>query len=258
MYGLQGSKSQTIVGSFVRRRSTSQRQLFVRSAHGVGNRRRLVIATKLEVTRKRLTLRSSEVQEIARELTTLGLVHVKQEGALNVRQREVLRRALAEAGRALAWDVKAATSSDPMVEVVKDLKKLVQAGAKTLKEETAAELKVKKSEEKNLEKVVESLTKLTEKSEKAFPTEVTYSHTARDITQGFFTKTEIAELEDAGQAKETLQTIEKSLNRWGKLRVQMLEDLQQTDKRLTILSSDLEPFISSSRRLIDELILTFD
>ncbi|MGB1778412.1 MAG: hypothetical protein ACPHQP_02540 [Longimicrobiales bacterium] len=217
----------------------------------------MVIATKVEVTRKRLTLRSSEVQDIARELTNLGLVHVKQDGALNIRQSEKLRRALAEAGQALAWDVKAATSADPMSEVVKDLKKLVQAGTKTLKAEVADELKKKKIEERDLEKVVASLTKLSEKSDKAFPTGVEYSHTARDITQGFFTKTEAVELEDAGQAKETLQTIEKSLNRWGKLRVQMLEDLQQTDKRLNALSSDLEPFVVSSKRLIDELLLTF-
>jgi paraquat-inducible protein B len=217
----------------------------------------LVIATKVEVTRKRLTLRSSGVQDIARDLTNLGLVHVKQDGALNIRQSEKLRRALAEAGQALAWDVKAATSADPMSEVVKDLKKLVQAGTKTLKAEVADELKKKKVEERDLEKVVASLTKLSEKSDKAFPTEVEYSHTARDITQGFFTKTEAVELEDAGQAKETLQTIEKSLNRWGKLRVQMLEDLQQTDKRLNALSSDLEPFVVSSKRLIDELLLTF-
>lgn len=217
----------------------------------------MVIATKVEVTRKRLTLRSSEVQDIARDLTNLGLVHVKQDGALNIRQSEKLRRALAEAGQALAWDVKAATSADPMSEVVKDLKKLVQAGTKTLKAEVADELKKKKVEERDLEKVVASLTKLSEKSDKAFPTEVEYSHTARDITQGFFTKTEAVELEDAGQAKETLQTIEKSLNRWGKLRVQMLEDLQQTDKRLNALSSDLEPFVVSSKRLIDELLLTF-
>lgn len=217
----------------------------------------MVIATKVEVTRKRLTLRSSEVQDIARELTNLGLVHVKQDGALNIRQSEKLRRALAEAGQALAWDVKAATSADPMSEVVKDLKKLVQAGTKTLKAEVADELKKKKIEERDLEKVVASLTKLSEKSDKAFPTGVEYSHTARDITHGFFTKTEAVELEDAGQAKETLQTIEKSLNRWGKLRVQMLEDLQQTDKRLNALSSDLEPFVVSSKRLIDELLLTF-
>ena len=37
----------------------------------------------------------------------------------------------------------------------------------------------------------------------------------------------------------------------------MLEELQQTDKRLNVLSGDLEPFVASSRRLIDELILTF-
>ena len=60
----------------------------------------------MEVTRKRLTLNSSAVKEIARALTTLGLVHVEQDGILNVRQREELRRALAEAGEALAWDVK--------------------------------------------------------------------------------------------------------------------------------------------------------
>jgi hypothetical protein len=221
------------------------------------NRRRLVITAKLEVTRKRLTLSSSAVKDIARALTTLGLVHVEQDGVLNVRQTEELRRALAEAGEALAWDVKSATSANPMLDVVKDLKKLLKAGAKTLKAEVAIELKKKGSEERKLEKTVEVLTKLTEKSEKAFPAEISYSHTARDITQGFFTKTEEIVLEDVSQAKETLATVEKSLNRWGKLRVQMHEELQQTDKRLKVLVSDLEPFVISSRRLIDELLLTF-
>ena len=211
----------------------------------------------MEVTRKRLTLNSSAVKEIARELTRLGLVHVEHNGILNVRQREELRRALAEAGEALAWDVKSATSADPMPDVVKDLKKLVKAGAKTLKAEVAAELKKKNSEERKLEKTVEVLTTLSEKSEKAFPAEISYSHTARDITQGFFTKTEEVVLEDVSQTKETLATVEKSLNRWGKLRVQMHEELQQTDKRLKVLVSDLEPFVISSRRLIDELLLTF-
>lgn len=222
------------------------------------SRGRLVIATKLEATRKRLTLRSGPVQEIARELTTLGLVHVKQDGLLNVRQRETLRRALAGAADALAWDVKAATSSDPRGEAVKDLKKLVQAGAQTLKSEVADELSVKKSEEKQLEKVVESLEKLVEKSEKAFPSDLTYFHTARDVTQGFFTKTETLTLNDATEAKDTLQTIQKSLNRWGKLRVQMHEELQQTQKRLGILSGDMTDFIDSSRALLDELLLTLD
>ena len=121
----------------------------------------------MEVTRKRLTLSSSAVKDIARALTTLGLVHVEQDGVLNVRQSEELRRALAEAGEALAWDVKSATSANPMPDVVKDLKKLVKAGAKTLKAEVAAELKKKSSEERKLEKTVEVLTKLTEKSEKS-------------------------------------------------------------------------------------------
>ena len=221
------------------------------------NRRRLVITAKLEVTRKRLTLSSSAVKDIARALTTLGLVHVEQDGLLNVRQTEELRRALAEAGEALAWDVKSATSANPMPDVVKDLKKLLKAGAKTLKAEVAIELKKKGSEERKLERTLEVLTKLTEKSEKAFPAEISYSHTARDITRGFFTKTEEIVLEDVSQAKETLATVEKSLNRWGKLRVQMHEELQQTDKRLKVLVSDLEPFVISSRRLIDELLLTF-
>jgi hypothetical protein len=245
------------MGSFRPIASTPPREAFAFQTRCNENRRRLVITTKVEVTRKRLTLSSSAVKEIARALTTLGLVHVEQDGVLNVRQREELRRALAEAGEALAWDVKSATSANPMPDVVKDLKKLVKAGAKTLKAEVAAELKKKSSEERKLEKTVEVLTKLTEKSEKAFPAEISYSHTARDITRGFFTKTEEIVLEDVSQAKETLATVEKSLNRWGKLRVQMHEELQQTDKRLKVLVSDLEPFVISSRRLIDELLLTF-
>ena len=250
-------KASVLGGIFCDRSEYLLRQLCACSTSTRWNRRRLAITTKVEVTRKRLTLRSSSVQQIARDLTNLGLVHVKQEGMLNVRQSENLRRALAEAGQALTWDVKAATSADPMSEVVKDLKRLVQAGAQTLKAEVADELKKKKVEEKGLEKTVAVLTALTEKSEKAFPAQISYSHTARDITRGFFTNVEDVEFEDVSEVVETLKMVEKSLKRWGKLRVQMLEDLQQTNKRLSTLTSDLDPFVASSKRLIDELLLTF-
>ena len=175
----------------------------------------------------------------------------------SVRKAVIKSAAIAATLEGFQAAIKSATSADPMPDVVKDLKKLVKAGAKTLKAEVAAELKKKNSEERKLEKTVEVLTTLSEKSEKAFPAEISYSHTARDITQGFFTKTEEVVLEDVSQTKETLATVEKSLNRWGKLRVQMHEELQQTDKRLKVLVSDLEPFVISSRRLIDELLLTF-
>ena len=66
--------------------------------------------------------------------------------------------------------IKSATSADPMPDVVKDLKKLVKAGAKTLKAEVAAELKKKNSEERKLEKTVEACMKMAStKNEKEWP-----------------------------------------------------------------------------------------
>ena len=223
------------------------------------NRGRLVIAAKKKAAgtkEKPANLRSPEVRGIARELTNLGLVHVKQEGELNVRQRENLRRALAEAGLALGWDVKAATSPDPLNAVSKDVKKLVKSGAKTLKKEVLDELSRKETEEAELVSVVESVHELVEKPEEAYPAEISYTHTSRDITQGYFTNTMTLTVNDATEAKEAVQTIEKSMNRWGKLRVQMFNDLEQTDMHLGILTGDLASFMDTSEGLLSELLLT--
>lgn len=221
------------------------------------NRGRLVIAAKAAVSKEKpANLRSPEVREIARELTTLGLTYVKQEGALNVRQSENLRRALAEAGRALGWDVTASTSANPLNAVSKDVKKLVKSGAKTLKKEVLDELARKETEEAELLVVVEAVHELVEKPEKDYPAEISYTHTSRDITQGYFTNTLTLTVNDPTEAKEAVQTIEKSMNRWNKLRVQMHNDLEETDMRLGILTGDLEPFMDTSERLLSELLHT--
>ena len=132
----------------------------------------------------------------------------------------------------------------------------MKSGAKTLKKEVLDELARKETEEAELAVVVEEVHELVEKPEKDYPAEITYTHTSRDISQGYFTNTLTLTVNDSTEAKEAVQTIEKSMNRWNKLRVQMHNELEQTDMRLGILTGDLAPFMDTSERLLSELLHT--
>jgi hypothetical protein len=203
-----------------------------------------------------LTLRSAEIREIAREVAALALIRVKQGGRLNIRQREDLRRALASAGEKMGWSATVANSDDPVGEVAESVKKIVRSGARSLKRELADELAAKKREDARLENVVEMAHELAADPSVDFPTEITYSHTAMDATVGLVTKTETVTVTDAGEALEAAKKIEQGMGRWGKLKVQMLEDIKDRQKRLGVLTGELSDFVESSHGLLKEIILT--
>lgn len=203
-----------------------------------------------------LTLRSAEIREIAREVAALALLRGKQGGRLNIRQRESLRRALAAAGEKMGWSATVANSDDPVGEVADTVKKIVRSGARSLKREVADELASKKREGARLENVVEMAHELAADPSVDFPTEITYSHTALDAAEGLVTKTETVTVSDAGEALEAAKKIEQRMGRWGKLKVQMLEELKDRQKRLGTLTSELSDFVESSQGILKEIILT--
>lgn len=206
--------------------------------------------------RKPVSLRSAKVREIALNLTTLGLVRVEKGEALNVRQRENLRRALTEAGEELDWAEVVAVSEDPVTAVAKDVKKMVRSGARSMKREIADELARKKKEEAQLEAVVEKVQDMAEDPKVVYPTEITYHRTANDASRGLITKVETVTVADADEALQTAQTIERSRSKWGKLRTQMLEELKQTQKSLGELSGNVAQVVDSWRGLLKEVIAT--
>lgn len=202
------------------------------------------------------SLRSAEVREVARDLTLLALLRQEKDGPLNVRLRESLRRTLAEAGETLGWAEMVVSTKDPVTAVSKDVKKMVKSGAQSLSKEVAEELAFKKTEEKQLENVVEAAHKLANDPKVQFPTEITYSHTARETGHGLVTRTETVTVADAKEALEAAESITKSMAKWAKLRDEMQEELKLKQKRLGSINQDLPAFVESWRGLLKEVIVT--
>lgn len=196
------------------------------------------------------------MRQIARQVTALAVLRLKQGGRLNVRQREDLRRALAEAGERMQWSMTAATSEDPVAAVSKSVKKMVRSGARSLKREVADDLTEKKREEARLEKVIEKIREIADDEDMVYPVEISYSHTARDATRGLVTKTETLSFEDAKEARQAAKTIEKRMGRWSKLRDQMLDELKQRQKRVAEVTGNLSEFMDSSQGLLRDVIVT--
>ena len=192
----------------------------------------------------------------AREITELGLVRLKQGGRLNVRQRDLLRRALARAGEALGWAGTAANSEDPVAEILKELEHLIAEDARHLKVELAATVAAKTSEISDLEDVAASARTMSEADDVDYPTEISYSHTARDVSLGLITNTETMTVSDDQEAEDLAGTIEKSLSRWDRLRGQMLQEVEEEQVRLARLTRDLSDYVASMEDLVRDVIVT--
>lgn len=203
-----------------------------------------------------MSFRTAEVREIGKSLATLGLVRVGKGSALNVRRREKLRRALAEAGQPLRWAEVAALSDDPVRVVATDVKKLVRSGARSLDRSVADELADKKVEVTRLEKVVKQLNKLADDPKTEYPVEVTYSRTARNATEGFVVKTETLTLESASEARDAANKIERSLPNWTKARDEVVEALHQKRETLRELNGSLSDVVESWRGVLKEVLVT--
>lgn len=201
-------------------------------------------------------MRSAEVKEASRDLTTLALIRLKQGGSLNVRQTENVRRALADAGEALGWAGAAAHSSDPVAMMAKDLRKMLKSGSKILGKEVSDELTAKKTEEARLEAVVVMARELSEDEKAQYPVEIVYVHTALDAARGLITKTEIVTAADAKEAADAATMINRSLGKWGRLRDDMQAELKQTQKNLGVIEEDLGEFVDFWRGLLREVLLT--
>jgi hypothetical protein len=205
-------------------------------------------------TRERPSSRSDEYRRLGRQVAAMALVRTSQGGRLNVRQREELRRAIAEAGEALLWDEMAVKGKKPLDTIADDLSKLTKSGIRVIEREVEAELKSKKTELKRLEKTVAEARKLAEAKEDAFPTQISYSHTARAAAQGLVTKTETVEVIGPDEATSCADSIEKSMSRWENLRDQMVDDLQKKQAQITLLGSELADFVKAQRTMIREVI----
>jgi hypothetical protein len=169
---------------------------------------------------------------------------------------EQVRRAMTAGGVMLGWGAKAASSSDPMGDISKDLKKLTKNGAALLKQEVADELEGKKTEMSKLEDLIIEFRALAADEGTTYPRDLTYVHTARDAARGLVTKTEVVPVNDAAENESAANKMEKGLNRWTQYKDQMIEALNLKNQLLNTVTNELNDFVEFSQGLLAEVIVT--
>ena len=198
--------------------------------------------------------RSPEIQDVSRKVASLALTQMAQEGQLNVRQTEQLRRSMAAAGGVLEWGAPAAHSRDAGGEVSKDVLTIAKNGAKYMAGDLVDEMERKKNEIQVMLDTAQQIRKVGESSKTEYPVEITYNYTARDGSQRYTTKLETLTLNDAEEAEKAANKIEGIIESKTKLADLMLLDLEQKQIRLEEMKRGLPDFVKSSRPLLDEVM----
>jgi len=181
---------------------------------------------------------------------------MKQDGRLLVRQREQLRRALATSGQSLGWAGRAARGGDWLADINKDVLRIARNGAKSMTRELANRKAAKRKEMARLKAVIASTQKLAENPDTAYPTEIIFSHTARDSTRMLVTKTEERTVNDADEALGVVRTIEKNLIRWEVLKDAMIVEFEESQEELGAMKRNLSGFVQAQQSLLREVLVT--
>jgi len=197
---------------------------------------------------------SSEAKPLARELASIALVRMRQEGRLSVRQHEGLRRAFATAAGLFGWVALEAGSQESMEAAIGDLITLAERGASVLDDELAAEIAEKKVETSRLKEVAKAVSQLAEKGDFDEPVEIPYSHTAKEGSQRWVPKVATLTLTSATEAHEAARGIEKNIEGWDKLRGEMVSELKGKQRELAEMRKTLPSLLQSSRGLLFEVL----
>lgn len=195
-----------------------------------------------------------EVKLVARRFAALALVFNEPESVLNVRQLEQLRRGLATAAEPLGWNIRTASSDNPIGEVTGDVLKLSKAGAKAMEKDLADELARKKTELAQLETTADTARTLSEDASATYPAEITYFFTGRDASGGLVTKTDTLEPNDAAEALKAALNIEKTIPSKTKLNGLMIIDLKEQQRKLAAMTKALPEFVKSTHDLLRDVI----
>jgi hypothetical protein len=195
-----------------------------------------------------------EALELGRAVAMLALERMRQNGSLNVRQRDQLRRALAGIAEARGWVLIPGATTDRVTKAAEDLAVLAEAGARSLKSDVADEVAAKNDELKQLQKVARAVQKMAAGERTTYPAEIEYSHTARQGSQNLVTKTDTLTLADTAEAQNAAATLEKSMEGWARLRDQMLEELAHRQQQIEQTRRNLSGFVDASRTLVGEVL----
>lgn len=199
---------------------------------------------------------SAEATPVACELASIALTRMQQDGRLSVRQREGLRRAFATAAGLFGWAPLEPGAQEPIEAATRDLMTLAERGARFLDGQLAAELAEKKAETSQLKRVAKTVSKLAEQGDFDEPVEVPYCHTAKEGSQRWVTKVEKLTLTNSSEAEEAARGLEKNLDGWDKLRVEMVSELKGKQRELAEMRKTLPSLLQSSRGLLSEVLAT--
>jgi hypothetical protein len=200
--------------------------------------------------------RSLEIKRVSREIAELSLAEQEQDGLLNVRQKERLRRAIATAGEELGWGDIETKSGDPLPVIHKAMLRMAKNGAKAMAKDLDEHLTAKKKETRTLEKMKESLRKRGEDPKTEFPIIETYNFSARDASQLYVTKTENLELNEASEAISAADGMERSTNSRAKLTDLMILDLKHKQVRQALMTKNLSEFVEAAHPVIRAVLHT--
>jgi len=197
---------------------------------------------------------SLEAKPVARELASIALVRMRQEGRLSVRQHEGLRRAFATAAGLYGWVGLETTIQESMEAATRDLMTLAERGAHFLEGELAAELAEKQEEISQLKQVAKEISKLAEKEGFDEPVEIPYRHTAKEGAQRWVTKVATLTLTNPTEAEEAVRGIEKNIDGWEKLRGDMISELKGQQRELAEMRKTLPSLLQASRGILSEVL----
>jgi hypothetical protein len=200
--------------------------------------------------------RSPEMLEVSRQLATVALARVEQDGHLSVRQREQLRRALSTAGAELGWIRRSASNKDSVSEVSKDVLKMAKVGAKAMAKDLEEELARKRTEMDQVAEAAAAARELAEDPDASYPTEMTYYFTARNASQVLVTKTETIEVNDAKEALSASEAIERNIAGRAKLADLMTLDLEAKQSQIEVMTRTLPDFVKFAQQLLREVLVT--
>ena len=156
----------------------------------------------------------------------------------------------------MGWDQLEVELPGGAEEVEDDIRRLTQAGIRQLERDLEEEISQKKKEVRQLEKTVTVITKLAEKKDTVFPTEVEYQYTSRRGRDELVTRTEEVVLEDPDHAVKEAEKLEKRLDRLGRLRDQMVENLKGRRQTIKEAKSEVRHFVSGTEGLVGEVLAT--
>ena len=213
-----------------------------------------IIPKDLAQSRRSAMARSPEIENVSRELASLARAKLEQDGRLSVRQREILRRALAMAGKLLGWSTAAVSNGESVAAASKDVMRMAKKGAKFLERDLAEELARKRTEVRQLEEIAAYARELADDPNATYATEISYGYTARDASKTLVTRREVVTVNDSEEARGAAGSIEKSLPGRGKLAAQMIVEIERQQDQLDSMKQTLPAFVQSSRHLLGEVI----